>query len=40
MQCTIKQILQKIHDRYDMPEVRAFLEECLPSYRLTLEELD
>ncbi len=34
------QILQKIHDRYDMPEVRAFLEECLPSYRLTLEELD
>lgn len=33
------QILEKIHIKYDMPEVKAFLEECLPSYALTLEEL-
>ena len=34
------QILRKIRDRHDLPEVHAFLEECLPSYMLTLEELD
>lgn len=34
-----KQIHQKILDRYDLPEVHAFLQECLPSYELTLEEL-
>ncbi len=33
-------ILREIREKYDLPEVRAFMEEFVPSFSLTLDELN
>ena len=33
-------ILREIKEKYDLPEVRAFMEEFVPSFSLTLDELN
>lgn len=33
-------ILREIQEKYDLPEVRAFMEEFVPSFSLTLDELN